>query len=117
MSRVQGQNGKFIQRSDEPRLVRSIRLTDSTWQSLGKFADIKEITRADLIEDFIIKNTDVLHGQDSNDKTDVLHGSISIEDAKKLAKNLVKAKGNKLEVAIKLLSGIYGIEITKDDLN
>ena len=41
---------------------------------------------------------------------------LSVEDAKQLAKNLVKAKGNKTDVAIKLVTGIYGVTITKEDL-
>jgi hypothetical protein len=42
---------------------------------------------------------------------------LSLDDAKQLAKNLVKAKGAKLDVAIKLVTGIYGVEITKEDLS
>jgi len=45
------QHGRFASKSDEPREVRSIRLTDSTWQKLGEVADLRRITRADLIEE------------------------------------------------------------------
>jgi hypothetical protein len=45
-----GRSGKFAPKSDEHREVRSIRLTDSTWEELGKLADQRCITRADLIE-------------------------------------------------------------------
>jgi hypothetical protein len=43
-------SGKFAQKSDELRHVRSIRLTDSTWEALGAIATQRSITRADLLE-------------------------------------------------------------------
>jgi len=51
----QGRNesGKFASKSDEMRQVRSIRLTDAAWDSLGKLADKRSITRADLIEEWM----------------------------------------------------------------
>jgi hypothetical protein len=42
--------------------------------------------------------------------------ALSLDDAKQLAKSLVKAKGNKFDIAAKLVTGIYGTEITKEDL-
>ncbi len=44
------EGGKFAPKSDEPRHVRSIRLTDTTWAKVGAAADKRRITRADLIE-------------------------------------------------------------------
>lgn len=51
----QGRNesGKFTSKSDKKRQVRAIRLTDSTWDTLGKLANERSITRADLIEEWI----------------------------------------------------------------
>jgi hypothetical protein len=48
-----GESGKFAPKSNEPRIVRSIRLTDTTWKILGEIADSRGITRADLIEHLI----------------------------------------------------------------
>lgn len=45
-----GDKGKFVAKSSEHRLVRSLRLTDSAWDVLGQQADSRCITRADLIE-------------------------------------------------------------------
>jgi hypothetical protein len=42
--------------------------------------------------------------------------TLSLDDAKQLAQSLVKVKGNKFDVAAKLVTGIYGTTITKDDL-
>jgi predicted DNA-binding ribbon-helix-helix protein len=52
---VQGRTdgGKFAQKSDEVRHVRSIRLTDSTWEALGAIATQRGITRADLLEELV----------------------------------------------------------------
>jgi predicted DNA-binding ribbon-helix-helix protein len=51
----QGRNedGQFLSKSDENRQVRSIRLTDITWDTLGNSADKRSITRADLIEEWV----------------------------------------------------------------
>lgn len=42
--------GKFIRKNDGYRLVRSLRLTDSTWEALGAAAESLGITKADLLE-------------------------------------------------------------------
>ena len=46
------QSGKFAPKSDEPRSVRTMRLTDTAWIKLGEIADSRGITRADLIEEW-----------------------------------------------------------------
>lgn len=46
-------DGKFAQKSEEYRHVRSIRLTDKTWDVLGKLTEERSITRADLIEEWV----------------------------------------------------------------
>lgn len=45
--------GRFKQKSDEFRQVRSIRVTDEVWDKLGKLADQRRITRADLLEELV----------------------------------------------------------------
>jgi hypothetical protein len=52
--------GKFALKNEEHRLVRSLRLTDSTWESLGVAAQSLEITRADLLEQLVRKNAHFL---------------------------------------------------------
>lgn len=44
-------NGTFAPKSSQIRQVRSLRLTDKTWKALGETAELKGITRADLIEE------------------------------------------------------------------
>ena len=56
-NRERYEDGKFAPKSDEIRRVRSIRLTDTAWEKLGKLAEIQGITRADLIEDWMINDS------------------------------------------------------------
>lgn len=51
MAKIRGQYGQFAQIGSEERKVRSLRLTDSTWEALGQIAEEKEATRADLVEE------------------------------------------------------------------
>lgn len=60
MTRIRGKAGKYIQQSDQPRLVRSLRLTNDVWSILGNLADDENITKADLIERIAL-NSHVLH--------------------------------------------------------
>lgn len=50
MTQDRTEAGQFASKSETPRHVRSIRLTDETWQKIGYAADKRRITRADLIE-------------------------------------------------------------------
>lgn len=44
--------GKFASKSDEPRHVRAVRLTDSAWKKIGAMALARGMTRADLLEEW-----------------------------------------------------------------
>lgn len=50
MTQDRTEEGKFAPKSEEPRYVRSIRLTNKTWEKIGYAADKRRITRADLVE-------------------------------------------------------------------
>lgn len=49
-------HGKFIRKNDGYRSVRSLRLTDSTWEALGAAAESLGITKADLLEQIFRSN-------------------------------------------------------------
>ncbi len=55
VERQRNESGKFVQKSDEARKVRSIRLTDRAWNELGRIVGERDITRADLMEELIEK--------------------------------------------------------------
>jgi len=48
------QCGRFSAKSDENREVRSLRLTDAAWRQLGDLAASRNITRADLVEEWTL---------------------------------------------------------------
>lgn len=75
MTRIRGDNGKFVQKSNEPRPVRSIRATDSVWEILGSIANERCITRADLIEYFALNH--VLH-EDLEQENEKLKGEMAV---------------------------------------
>ena len=43
--------GKFVLKDKEPRLIRSLRLTDSAWEKLAVAASASGMTRADWLEE------------------------------------------------------------------
>lgn len=45
-----GDRGRFAAKGDVSRAVRSIRLTDTTWEALGEKADDHDMSRADYLE-------------------------------------------------------------------
>lgn len=54
------ERGRFALKGESRRSVRSMRLTDATWQLLGKKAQEQEqgITRADYIEALFVVETE-----------------------------------------------------------
>ncbi len=54
--------GKFILKDEAYRAVRSLRLTDPTWEALGVKAESLGITRADLLEQMVRNNAGSLPG-------------------------------------------------------
>lgn len=61
-----------------------------------------------LIENYRLSVIDGIEFQDN--------GLMSVEDAKLLTRKLIKAKTSKIDTLIKLLTSIYSVEITKDEL-
>lgn len=47
--------GRFAPKSDQPRRVRTMRLTDVAWNKLGEIADSQNLNRADFIERWLQK--------------------------------------------------------------
>ena len=45
--------GKFILKGEEERKVRTVRLTDTTWNRLGKIAEQQGTTRTNVIEELL----------------------------------------------------------------
>ena len=56
MKRKRDIQGKFSLKNDDYRQVRSLRLTDRTWQALGIASECRGWTRADLLENLVEQN-------------------------------------------------------------
>lgn len=56
MKRKRDIQGKFALKNDDYRRVRSLRLTDRTWQALGIASECLGWTRADLLENLVEHN-------------------------------------------------------------
>lgn len=61
-----------------------------------------------LIENYRLSVIDGIESEDN--------GLMSVEDAKLLTRKLIKAKTSKIDTLAKLLTSIYRMEITKDEL-
>jgi hypothetical protein len=61
-----------------------------------------------LIENYRLS---VIDGIETHDNS-----LMSVEDAKLLTRKLIKSKTSKIDTLIKLLTSIYGVEISKDEL-
>lgn len=89
------EGGKFAFKSDKPRQVRSIRVTDDAWEKLGLIAESRRITRADLLEQAIDEG--LLEQQQS--KQQIL---IEIENAiQEVLQDSAVTRGGKDKSAIK----------------
>lgn len=60
MKRKRDIQGKFTLKNQDYRQVRSIRLTDSTWKELGIASECLGITRADLLENLVWRNSSIV---------------------------------------------------------
>ena len=49
-------DGKFLTRYDEPKVPRSMKLTETAWQALKELGDENCISRTDVIERFVRAN-------------------------------------------------------------
>ena len=69
--------GRFSNKSDFKRKVRTFRATDEVWEKLGIMADDRGITRADFIEEFVITNR-VIHGKPKEDGVEILREALRL---------------------------------------
>lgn len=61
-----------------------------------------------MIESYRLKVIDGIESQDT--------GIMPIEKTKELSRKLLRAKTSKIDTIIKLVTSIYGVEISKDEL-
>jgi predicted DNA-binding protein len=93
--RIRGEDGKYISKGKSKREVRSIRLTDETWESLNDLAVRQKMTVADFVEEWISGN--VIHGGN----IDLIEIAEILEEALKLKPNAGGAIKTKIREALK----------------
>ena len=59
MKRKRDIQGKFTLKNHDYRQVRSLRLTENTWQKLGMASESLGMTRADLLENLVQQNKEI----------------------------------------------------------
>lgn len=64
MERLRNKYGVFTNKSKSPRMNRTLRMTDEVWEKLGKFAQNQDMTRGDLLENWILNHAG--HGEIMN---------------------------------------------------
>lgn len=87
-------HGTFAPKGDTIRAVRSIRLTDATWHSLGDRADELDITKADYLEGLVSGSIDWESDDSESDKPDL---DFDIEELFEILQNVYvsKQRGNR----------------------
>lgn len=68
--------GRFINKSDDYREVRSMRVTDEIWKKFGDMALQRSITRADLLEEIVKSNDSTI---DNNQVINLLQEALSLK--------------------------------------
>lgn len=110
-----GDGGKFAFKSGTARAVRSIRLTDATWDKLEDKADEHGITKADYLEALFSGEID-WESDDSNSDENEL--DFDKDEVIEKLKSGLELKGNvskKLKLIMKEILEIMGEEMEEEE--
>ncbi len=105
-------NGKFAVKGSEPRTVRSIRLTDSTWNALEDKASEQDMTKADYLEALV--SGEIEWESDDSDKEQTTEFDFDVEEVIEILTEALTLKpnaGGKIKTEIKRALEIMGFEI------
>ncbi len=72
MSQNRSESGKFELKGSEPRVLRSIRLTDHCWQVLGEVADDRGCSRSDILEELAENNFEEVISDGDSDRDGII---------------------------------------------
>ncbi len=105
-------NGKFAAKGSEPRTVRSIRLTDSTWNALEDRASEQDMTKADYLEALV--RGEIEWESDDSDKEQVTEFDFDVEEVAEILTEALTLKSNaggKIKTEIKRVLEMIGFEV------
>ncbi len=106
--------GRFAPKGDLNRVVRSIRLTNDTWNALGDKASDRDMSRADYLEELFAGNID----WEENEELETSDLDFDSEEIAEILKNALalKERGNKhLKTAIKEVLELLGEELEDNE--
>lgn len=107
-------SGKFAAKGESIRAVRTMRLTDSTWASLGDKADEHDISKADYLEGLLSGQIEWKNDDLESDKNDLDFDPNQVaEILKKVLTS--KERGNKhFKAAIAEVLELMGHELEEE---
>ena len=104
-------NGKFAAKGNENRSVRSIRLTDSTWNALEDKASEQDMSKADYLEALVDGEVEWETEKSDQDKTEL---DFDIEEVVEILTEALTLKpnaGGKIKTEIKRALEVMGFEV------
>lgn len=104
-------NGKFAAKGNENRAVRSIRLTDSTWNTLEDKASEQDMSKADYLEALMNGEVEWETEESDHDKTEL---DFDIEEVVEILTEALTLKpnaGGKIKTEIKRALEVMGFEV------
>lgn len=110
MEQDRGDGGKFAAKGDDIRAVRSVRLTDNTWRTLGERADDQDMTRADYLEALVAGEVEWESEGVESDQQDLDFDPDEIAEILKEALTLKANAGGKIKLRIKEALQLMGYD-------
>lgn len=113
MEQDKDNRGRFAKKGSSERKIRSIRLTDETWNLLGEKAEENDMTKADYLE--ALANDEVDWKDENEVESNV---DFDVEEVIELLQNAMTFKGNatkKIKLEIEKVLELMGVEIDELD--
>lgn len=104
-------NGKFAAKGNENRTVRSIRLTDSTWNALEDKASEQDMSKADYIEALVNGEVEWESEEADEDKTEFDFDIEEVVEILTEALTLKPQAGGAIKKEIKKALELMGFEV------
>lgn len=105
--------GRFTNKSNSERQVRSIRATDEVWNLLGEKAEDNDMTRADFLEALV--NEDVVWNEENNVESEVNFDVDEVAEILKEALTFKSNAGGKIKAKIKEVLELMNIDLEDTD--
>ena len=103
------EHGLFAKKGNSVRVVRTIRLTDETWNLLGEKADENDMSKADFLESLASGEIDWNEEKEVESELD-----FDVNEVTEILQECLELKGNVskiLKAKITEVLGIMGVEV------